>query len=75
MKLYIVGHVSDGGWEFAGVFDSAEQAEAQCHDATYFVGPVVLNQEIPQVSMDWPGAYYPKAQPVWGGAQCSPVTE
>ena len=64
MKLWIVGKVlnPDMGrdiWEFCGVFDKEEKAEAACKNENYFVGPVELNFVVPDPSVDWPNAYYP----------------
>ena len=47
-------------WEFCGVFDSKEKAEAACVSDMHFIGPAKLNEMILD-SEDWPGAFYPKA--------------
>lgn len=66
MELFIVGrylaHSETGTeWEFQGVFDSLEKAEAACLDGQYFVGPALLNKAIGPETISWPGCYYPKA--------------
>jgi len=59
-QLWIVGRVTElGDWQFQGVFDTEEAAVAACKDETWFVGPVALNEELPEEAMDWPGAYFP----------------
>jgi len=59
MKLWVVGKWVDGDWELQGVFDTEDRAVAICEDAHYFVGPVTLNEELPDDRIVWPGAYYP----------------
>jgi len=61
--FYIVGkHLGrDAAWEFFGLFDDIELAEAQCLDWEFFVAPVVMNEIQPGERTDWPGLYYPKA--------------
>lgn len=64
MKLWIVGQLINIGshdWEFQGIFSSEELAISACYTHMYFVGPVQLDVEFPQKTMDWPGAYYPKS--------------
>jgi len=67
MQLYIVGKYRSGEfpnvvWDFNGVFDSQEKAEAACKDEFYFVGPATLNESLPDQTETWPGCYYPKAR-------------
>lgn len=65
MKLWVVGHVlNDDGteWTFCGVFDTEAKAVAACKNEDYFVGLAELNQELPEKIIDWPDAYYPKAE-------------
>jgi hypothetical protein len=66
MKLWIVGkwyetssnpEIQD--WEFSGVFDDEQKAIDQCKDKSYFIGPVELNQILPEEPTIWPGCYYP----------------
>ena len=63
MKLWVVGKVNKKNhrqWEFQGVFDDMGVAEDTCKDESWFVGPVTLNQVIPDETIVWPGAcYYP----------------
>lgn len=65
MKLWVVGKSTDlenpFAWEFCGVFDDENNAVDRCLDDMHFVGPVVLNQQVPDEHMAWPGCYYPKA--------------
>lgn len=48
-------------WEWYGLYDSEEKAVARCRTKDYFVGPVILNEEIPDEPREWPGGYYPLA--------------
>lgn len=48
-------------WELQGVFTTQEAATAACRDATYFVGPVAVDQPLPHDRVEWTGAYYPLA--------------
>ncbi len=50
----------DGGicWELIGVFST--EAIAACLNEYYFIGPVVLDEELPDETVAWPGCYYPK---------------
>lgn len=66
MKLWVVGkvlntdhHMGCDIWEFAGVFDDEKKAVAACKTGNYFIGPIELNFEVPEPSVDWPNAYYP----------------
>ena len=59
-QLYIVGELKDayGRWEFIGVYDSVELAEANCTTDFHFVGPVALNETAPENTDEWPLSYY-----------------
>ena len=60
MELWIVGKVVESSeWEFDGVFDSEEKAIAACKSENHFIGPAILNKEIPEDCVEWSGAYYP----------------
>ena len=61
-QLFVVGQVVGESWEFEGVFDSRELAESKCLDRAFFVGPVRLNEELPQGPTAWVGAYYPNRE-------------
>ena len=66
MNIWLVGQWkgTETPWEVQGVFDSEQKAIAACVDDQYFIGPLTLNEEMPQETMrEWPGAYYPKAKP------------
>ena len=63
MKLWVVGRNNDDSgkdWDFQGVFDTEDKAVAACISPMHFVGPVELNQTIPEESSEWPDSYYPK---------------
>jgi hypothetical protein len=63
--VWVVGQVmatTDKGivWDIQGVFDTQEAAVAACRDATYFIGPVPMNQQLPHERVAvWEGCYYP----------------
>lgn len=64
-ELYIVGKIKPDNyneWEFMGVFDHEPMAVQQCMDENYFVGPCRLNEALPQETIAWPDAYYPRRQ-------------
>lgn len=48
-------------WSVAGAFSTAAKAEAACRDETYFVGPLAIDEQLPDDEVMWPGAYYPLA--------------
>jgi hypothetical protein len=47
-------------WELIGVFSSEEKAVAACLNEYYFIGPVELDEVLPDETVEWPGCYYPK---------------
>ncbi len=51
-------------WDFGGVFTTERKAVAACRDYTYFVGPVKVNEQLPEMQMEWPGCYYPIPRPL-----------
>ena len=62
--LWLVGqHHEDGSqWDCQGIFSSEKLAIAACKDYKYFVGPLELDQELPEETMaEWLGCYYPHA--------------
>jgi hypothetical protein len=59
MELWVVGEELLHWWRFHGIFDKEEAAVNACKTADYFVGPVTLNEEIPDETVYWPGAYKP----------------
>lgn len=48
-------------WDLQGVFDSEAAAVAACKEPSDFVGPVLLNQQLPQQATEWPGCRFPLA--------------
>ena len=61
--VFVVGQtmaVIDAGqcWDLHGIFTDQSVAESQCLDASYFVGPIHLNERLPIERFDWPGCYY-----------------
>ncbi len=64
MKLWVVGknidEVDSGVvWELQGVFSTKEFAIQACVAKEYFYGPVELNENLPDKSVDWKGCIYP----------------
>jgi|GEM_PF-1264251 len=50
-------------WDLLGVFTTEEKAIARCtRPASDFIGPVRLNDPLPEDPTPWPGAYYPHLQ-------------
>lgn len=60
-RVFVVGKALDdpGAWELQGVFTSEERAVAACLNWRYFVGPLKIDKEISDKTMQWDGAYYP----------------
>ena len=58
------GKLDDGSpaWDLQGVFDSEAAAVAACESVRDFIGPVPLNQRLPQGATEWPHCRYPLAQ-------------
>ena len=46
-------------WEFVGLFDSKDASIEACIKENYFIGPVNMNEALPEESKPWIGAYYP----------------
>lgn len=64
MDLFVVGRWFDENesgqiWELEGVYDSEQRALDEITDEFQFIGPVTLNERLPDESQIWPGAYYP----------------
>lgn len=54
------GDVYEGSaWLFQGVFATEDLARAACHGPTYFIGPALMNEALPEEPRDWPNSYYP----------------
>lgn len=48
-----------GSWEFKGVFSTEDLAIAACKNDWHFIGPAIMDAQLPEASADWKGAYYP----------------
>lgn len=61
-QLWVCGLCTNfpNSWELVGVFSTKQKAIDACENEHYFIGPVLLNEEIKQHALRWPGAYYPK---------------
>jgi hypothetical protein len=49
-------------WAFQGVFDDEKKADAACKDASYFIFPAVLNQELPREDKDAENVRFPRIE-------------
>ena len=63
-QLYVVGkyvlkHELGVIWDFQGIFDTSKKAEDACETINHFVGPVPLNEQLPESPVVWPDCYYP----------------
>ena len=66
-NIWVVGKWRGSGgvglsniWDINGVFDSEEKAIEACDNRpSYFIGPLTLNQSLPDETTEWPGLYYP----------------
>lgn len=59
-RVWVAGRITEyPAWEIQGVFLSQERAAAAACEEGWFIGPVCLNEKLPNFSMEWPGAYYP----------------
>jgi len=67
MKLWIVGRLNlDKGikdypfvWEIMGVFSDENLARQACTKPVDFVGPINMNEKLPEETQEWPSLYYP----------------
>lgn len=48
-------------WAIQGVFDTKEKAIAACRSEWYFIGPLRINEALPDENKEWPGCTYPMA--------------
>lgn len=63
--LWICGQVTnydpeDKAWQFNGVYSTEQKAINACLTDLYFIGPAVLDSGLPDETVEWSGAYYPK---------------
>ena len=49
-------------WEIQGVFSNEALAVAACRTPLYFVGPLTLNESLPDETVVWEGCYYPSEE-------------
>lgn len=58
--VWVVGRVGLWkSWELMGVYTTFDQAEKACKVPRDFIGPVPLDEALPDEPTEWPGAYYP----------------
>jgi hypothetical protein len=65
MKVWICGQTrcetpSGRVWEIQGAFSTEALAVAACRNEAYWVGPLTLDESLPEELIPWPGCYYPK---------------
>jgi hypothetical protein len=75
-KLWIVGCRDLNGvkqWEFVGVYDSREKAEAACIDCRFFMAAAELNETAPEETTPWPEHYQPSME--WPKGYVEPKSE
>lgn len=61
-QLWVVGRNEGDNWHILGVFDQESLAVPAATDERDFVGPIKLNQRLPDDAIDWPNAYYPEVE-------------
>lgn len=61
MRVWVCCRMTRESWDLQGVFSAESLAAAACVDATFVIGPVMLDEALPYETVDWPGAYFPKA--------------
>lgn len=63
VMIYIVGRLEPVGdkvlLEVDGVFDNYDRAVEVCTTKRHFIGPVPLNETLPEEGIAWPGMHYP----------------
>jgi hypothetical protein len=47
-------------WEWQGLFSTEEKAVAACRNEDYFIFPIILDEELPDKTINIQDAYYPK---------------
>lgn len=65
--IWVAGRVVNSesspiAWAIQGVFETKEKAIAACRDEWYFIGPLRLNESLPDTNKEWPGCFYPLAE-------------
>ncbi len=62
-KLWFAGKCIDdktSSWEFQGVFTTEEKAVLACYNhKNWFIAPAILDDVLPEKSIEMSGAYYP----------------
>ena len=63
IKVWFVGKCIDSktsSWEFQGVFKTEEKAVlACCNHKHWFIAPAIIDEVLPEKSIEMSGAYYP----------------
>jgi len=49
-------------WDLQGIFSTKELAIKACRNDLYFIGPVILDEALPDETVDWPGSFYPSLE-------------
>lgn len=59
----IIRETEDGAvWQLQGVFSSEELAEEAALAGGYFMGPVVVDEALPDETTEWPGMRWPSVE-------------
>ena len=63
-KIYVVGkecaeHEEGLVWDIIGIFEKETDAVKACTKDDYFVGPMPLNEALPDERQEWKDAYFP----------------
>lgn len=59
MKLWVVGRDNEATWDIQAICDSEQLAFSLCPDASYFIGPMLLNVPLTHETIAWSEAYRP----------------
>lgn len=57
--VWIVGRSNESSWELLGIYDNEKTALQRIKTHNDFIGPVELNQDLPNEIVDWPNLLFP----------------
>ena len=63
MQLWVAGRKweGEGVWEILGIYDEEGAAVERCYNCdapSCFVGPMTLNEDLPNELVKWEGSYF-----------------
>lgn len=66
MRVWVAGRIADDhmGWQLLGIYQHEITAIDRCCTGNDFVGEVQMDEDLPEETTAWPGAYYPLAPAV-----------